>query len=45
MSKEVKELLFRLDIVPQSRDRRLRPSAKTLPIKASPSPQKGGDVA
>ena len=38
MSKEVKELLFRLDIVPQSRDRRPRLSAKTLPIKASPSP-------
>ncbi len=45
MSKEVKELLDRLDIVPQSRDRRLRLSAKTLTIKASPSPQKGGDVA
>ena len=27
MSKEVKELLFRLDIVPQSRDRRPRLSA------------------
>ena len=42
MSKEVKELLDRLDIVPQSRDRRPRLSAKTLPITASPSPQKGG---
>ena len=40
MSKEVKELLFRLDIVPQSRDRRPRLSVKTLPIKASPSPAK-----
>ena len=40
MTKEVKELLDRLDIVPQSRDRRPRLSAKTLPIKASPSPPK-----
>ena len=40
MSKEVKELLDRLDIVPQSRDRCLCLSAKTLPIKASPSPPK-----
>ena len=38
MSKEVKELLFRLDIVPQSRDRRPRLSAKSQQIKASPSP-------
>ena len=45
MSKEVKELLFRLDIVPQSRDRRPRLSAKSQQIKASPTPQKGGDVA
>ena len=45
MSKEVKELLDRLDIVPQSRDRRPRLSAKTLLIKASLSPSKGGDVA
>ena len=40
MSKAVKELLDRLDIVPQSRDRRPRLSAKTLLIKASPSPPK-----
>ena len=45
MSKGVKELLDRLDIVSQSRDRRPRLSAKTLPIKASQSPSKGGDVA
>ena len=38
MTKEVKELLFRLDIVPQSRDRRPRLSAKSQQIKASPSP-------
>ena len=37
MTKGVKELLFRLDIVPQSRDRHPRLSAKTLPIKAPPS--------
>ena len=42
MSKEVKELLDRLDIVPQSRDRRPRLSAKTLPIKASQAPSKEG---
>ena len=40
MSKEVKELLDRLDIVPQSRDRRPRLSAKSQQIKASPSPLK-----
>ena len=45
MSKEVKELLDRLDIVPQSRDRRLRLSAKSQQIKASPSLSEGENVA
>ena len=45
MDKEVKGLLDQLDIVPQSRDRRPRLSAKTLPIKAPPSLPEGKDVA
>ena len=45
MSKEVEELLDQSDIVPQSRDRHPRLSAKTLPIKASPSLSEGEDVA
>ena len=45
MSKEVKELLDRLDTVPQSRDRRPRLSAKSQQRKASPSLSEGENVA